>query len=62
VGELKAKGEEESAHEFDERLAIAKQLKVSRFMLKIDRDGPVVAGLKGGMAHGAPSGQMVAAG
>jgi len=61
VCELKAEGEEESAHEFDKRLTIAKQLKAGRFMLKINSDGPVCAGLTGGMAHGSSSGQMVVA-
>jgi hypothetical protein len=61
VCELKAEGEEESAPAFDKRLASAKQLKVGRFMRKINRDGPVCAGLTGGMAPGAPSGQMVGA-
>ena len=32
-------------HAFDKRLAIAKQLKVGRFVLKIDGDGAVFAGL-----------------
>jgi hypothetical protein len=59
VCELKAEGEEERAHEFDERLAIAQQLKVGRFILKINRDGAVFAGLTGGVVHGSPSGQMV---
>src|SRR5262249_29600087 len=45
VCELKAEGEEESAHAFDKRLAIAKQLKVSRFILKINGDSPVFAWL-----------------
>ena len=61
VCELKAEGEDEREHEFDERLAIAKQLKVGRFILKINSDGPVFAGLTGGVAHGSPSGQMVVA-
>jgi hypothetical protein len=30
-------------------------------MLKINSDGPVFAGLTGGVAHGSPSGQMVVA-
>src|SRR5436190_24037791 len=36
VGELKAEGEEKSAHEFHKGLAIAKQLKVRRVVSKID--------------------------
>ena len=61
VFELKAQGQEKGEHAFDKRLAIAKQLKVGRFVLKIDGDGPVFAGLAGGVAHGSPSGQMVVA-
>ena len=40
---------------FDKGLAIAKQLKVGRFMLKIDRDGPIFAGLADLVSHGSPS-------
>jgi hypothetical protein len=61
VGELKAKREEKGEHAFDKRLAIAKQLIVGRVVAKIDRDGPVVAGLAGGVAHGSSSGQRVGA-
>src|SRR5215813_12624448 len=61
VFELKAKGQDEGDHEFDKGLAIAKQLKVGRFMLKINRDGAVFTGLAGGIVHGSSSGQMVAA-
>ena len=61
VCELKAEGEEESTHEFDERLAIAQQLKIGRFILKNNRDRPVFTGLTGAVAHGSPSGQMVVA-
>src|SRR6266581_2389401 len=61
VCELKTKGEEEREHAFDKRLAVAKQLIVGRFVVKIDSDGPVFAGLAGRVAHGASSGQMVGA-
>src|SRR5438270_1190437 len=61
VEELKAKREHEGDHAFDKCLAIAKQLKVSRFILKINRDGPVFAGLAGCIVHGSSSGQMVGA-
>jgi hypothetical protein len=54
VGELKAKGQEESAHEFNKGLAVAKQLQVGRFVSKIDGDGPVFAGPFGGCAHVSP--------
>jgi hypothetical protein len=54
--ELKAKGQEEGEHELEKRLAIAKQLKVGRFILKIDSDGPVCAWLFSLASHGsAPS-------
>ena len=43
VCELKAKGQEEGEDTFDKRLAIAKQLKVGRFILEIDGDGTVFA-------------------
>ena len=55
VCELKAEGEDESEYKFDECLAIAKQLKVGRFILKINSDGPVFAGLASGGSHGSPS-------
>src|SRR5262252_2619819 len=61
VGELKAEREEESTHEFDKRLAIAKQLKVGGFMLEIHGEGPVFARLASGGAHGSSSGQVVGA-
>ena len=51
VGELKAEREEKRAHEFDKRLAVAKQLNVRRLVLKIDGDGPVFACLFGGVSH-----------
>jgi hypothetical protein len=40
VCELKVDGQDEGEHTFDKDFAIAKQLKVGRFILKIDRDGP----------------------
>src|SRR5262252_9855279 len=54
--ELKAEGEEESAHAFHKGLAVAKQLNVGRFVSKIDRDGAVCAGLLGCCAHVSPPG------
>jgi len=57
VCELKAEGEDERKHEFDKRLAIAKQLKVGRFILKINGDSPVFAWLFRSASHGSPPGQ-----
>ena len=54
--ELKAQGQEESHNEFDKRLAVAKQLKVRRFILKIDGDGPVFSRRLGRCAHVSPPG------
>jgi hypothetical protein len=59
VCELKAKGEEKGEDAFDKRFAIAKQLIIGRFVLKVDGNGPVVAGLASGVTHGSSSGQMV---
>ena len=39
--------------------AIPKQLHVGGFILEIDGDRPVFAGLASGVAHGSSSGQMV---
>ncbi len=61
VPQLKAQGEDDSDHQFDKGLAVAQQLKVGRFVLKIDGDSPVFAGLVGCAVHGSPSGQMVGA-
>jgi hypothetical protein len=61
VFELKAEGQDEGDHEFDKCLTIAKQLKVGRFILKINRDGSVFAGLAGCIVHGSSSGPMVGA-
>ena len=54
VCELKAEGQEKGEDTFDKRLAIAKQLKVGRFVLKIDGDGAVFAGRFGCCAHVSP--------
>ena len=59
VFELKAKGEEKGEDTCDKRFAIAKQLIIGRFVLKVDGDGPVFTGLAGGVAHGSSSGQRV---
>jgi hypothetical protein len=57
--ELKAEGEEKGEDEFDKRLAVVKELTVGHFIVEIDGDGVVVAGLAGRVSHGSPSGQMV---
>jgi len=49
----------ESNHQFNKGIAVAKELKVDRLVLKIDGDGPVFTGLAGCALHGSPSGQMV---
>ena len=59
VCELKAKGEEKSEDTLDKRLAIVKQTKIGRFVLKINGDGPVFTGLAGGGSHGSPSSHQV---
>ena len=59
VLELKTDGQNESQHQSHKGLAVAKQLKVGRFVLKINSDGPIVAGLVGGVSHGSSSGPMV---
>ena len=59
VGELKAEGEEESAHALEKRLAIAQQVIVGHFIVKIDSDGAVFAGLFGCCAHVSPPGHQV---
>jgi len=59
VFQLKAQSEEKGEDTFQERLPITQQLKIGRFVLKIDGDGPVFTGLAGGVAHGSPSSQMV---
>jgi hypothetical protein len=61
VFELKAKGQEKGKDTLEKRLAVAKQLKVGGFILKIDGDGAIFAGLADWFLHGLPSGQMVGA-
>jgi hypothetical protein len=59
VCQLKAKGQEKGEHELEKRLAIVKQLRVRRFMLKIDGDGPVFSCRSGLLAHMLPPGHWV---
>jgi hypothetical protein len=47
VCELKADGQQERQHTFEERLAIVKQVSVGRFIVEIDGDGAVVPRLCG---------------
>ena len=61
VCELKAKGQEKGEDAFDKRLAVAKQLKVGSFILEINGESPVFAGLASGVTDGSSSGQMVSA-
>jgi hypothetical protein len=61
VFELKAEGQDEGDHAFDKRLAIAKQLKIGRFVLKIDGDGAVFSWSSGCVAHVLPPGHRVCA-
>src|SRR5215467_6914632 len=58
VCKLKAKGEEESAHEFHKGLAVAQQLQVGRVVSKIDGDGAVFAGSFGSSPHVSPPGHQ----
>ena len=59
VLELKPEGQDERQHQFEKRLAVAKQLKVGRFVLKIDGDGPVFSSRFGRCAHVSPPGHQV---
>jgi hypothetical protein len=45
--QLQAKGEKKGEHTFDKRFAVAQQLHIGRFVLKINGDGPIFAGLTG---------------
>src|SRR5262245_35226087 len=61
VCQLQAKSQEKDEHAFDKRFAIAQELKIGGFVVKIDGNGPIYAGLVSGIAHGSPSGQIVGA-
>jgi len=56
VLELKAKSQHEGEDTLEKGLAITKQLKVGRFVLEINGESSVFAGLASGVAHGSPSG------
>ena len=55
VFQLQAKRQEEGEHALEKRLAITKQLHVGGFVLEIDGDRPIFAGLAGLFWHGSPS-------
>jgi hypothetical protein len=57
--ELKAEGEEESAHEFYKGLAVAQQLQVGRIVSKIDSDSAVFTGSFVRLPHVSPPGHQV---
>src|SRR5713101_1253636 len=59
VCELKAEREEQGEHTLNERFAVAQQLKIGRFVLKIDGDGPVFACSFGCLSHVSPPGYQV---
>src|SRR5712664_234208 len=59
VCELKAKGQEKGEHAFDERLAVAQELNVGRFIVEIDGDGAVVPHPCGGLGHVSPPSHQV---
>ena len=51
VFQLKAKGEEKGEDAFDKRFAIAQELIIGRFVVKVDSNGPVFTALADGVAH-----------
>jgi hypothetical protein len=53
--ELQAQGEEKGEDTLEKCLASTKQLKVGRFVLEIDGDSPIFAGLAGWFLPGSPS-------
>src|SRR5262249_39696974 len=53
--QLRAQGQEKGEDAFNKRLPVIKQAEVGGFVVKIDSDGPVFAGLGGGITHGHPS-------
>ena len=59
VCELKTEREEKGENKLNERFAVAQQLKIGRFVLKIDGDGPVFACSFGCLSHVSPPGYQV---
>ena len=60
VLQLQAQGQEKGEHAFDKRFAITQELTIGGFVVNIDGDGPIYAGLVSGVAY-VTSGQMVGA-
>jgi hypothetical protein len=58
VIELEAKSQEKGQNEVNERFAIAQQLKVGGFIVKIDGEGTVLAGRFGALSHVSSSVEM----
>jgi hypothetical protein len=56
---LKAKGQDEGAHELEQRFAVFHQATVGGFISKIDRDGAVSPSLFGGFPHVSSPGTQV---
>jgi hypothetical protein len=59
VCELKATGQEKGEDTLDKHRTIVKELKVGRFILKINSNGPVFSCPFGCFAHVSPPAQMV---
>lgn len=59
VFQLKAQGHHKGNDTFEKRFAIAKQLKVGRFVSKIDGDGAVFSRRSSLLAHMLPPGHQV---
>ena len=58
MGKLEADQEHKGEDQLHERLAIAEQLKISGFVVRIDGDGAVLADRFGGRSHALPSIEM----
>jgi hypothetical protein len=58
VFQLKAQGQEKGEHTLEKRLAVAKQAKAGRSILKIDGDGTVFPWWFGWASPAAPPGQV----
>ena len=58
VGKLEADREDKGQDKFHKRFAIAEQLKVGGFVMKIDGDSAVLSRRFGGRSHALPSIEM----